>query len=138
MELLSKCMRLDFKDDIQDVSEKFWLVKNLLTAGILEAAMPANISICLYSVSSLTELVGVGHDVLRPEQNVADLPCWIAGGILELDAVVQTHNGGDRSTRSDDKLAFATKSFACLECRSLQTPSHEYDQYAKLLRSGHL
>lgn len=98
MELLRKCVRLDFKDDLQDVSEKSWLVKNLLTVGMLEAATPANISTCLFSISSLSELVG-GKDVLRPEQNVADFPCWIAGVILELDAIVQTHNGGDCSTR---------------------------------------
>lgn len=57
MELLNKYVRLDFKDDFKDVSEKFWRVKNRLTVGMLEAATPANISICLCTINSLTELI---------------------------------------------------------------------------------
>ena len=51
-------MRLDFKDDVQDVGEDFRRVKNWLTVGMLEAETPANISICLCAISFLTEIAG--------------------------------------------------------------------------------
>lgn len=121
MDLLSKRVRLDFKDDPQDMSEKFLRLKNLVTVGMLEAATPANISICLYSISSLVELIGGGAGCLRPDQYVAEFPYWIAEVLLEPDAVVQTHNGGDRSTRNN-KLAFMTKPFVAWNVEVYRLP----------------
>ena len=78
------------------------------------------------------------QDGLRPEQDVANIPSRIAEVILELHAVVQTYNGGDRSTRKNDNLVFTTEIITCLVWWSLQASSHEYDQHTKLLRPSHL
>lgn len=66
---------------------------------MLEAATPANISICLcgHELPDRIRRRGIGNLVLRPEYNVADLPCCIAEVVLQLDAVVQTHNRRNRA-----------------------------------------
>ena len=56
MLLPSKRVRPVFRDDRQELSEKFWRLKNSLTVGMLEAATPANISISLCKLSSPAEL----------------------------------------------------------------------------------
>lgn len=55
---------------------------------MLEAVTPANISICLYSMSALSDLVGGQEVVLPPEENVADTPRCIAKVPIQLNAVV--------------------------------------------------
>ena len=62
MELPSRCVRLDlFKDERQDLNEKLRRAKNSLNVGMLDAATPANISICLSSVRFFSSKTSSGN-----------------------------------------------------------------------------